>query len=99
MDMGFAREHCVEALMHSSNLEQATEYILTHPPPVTLPPPQPAAPAPVADAAPVSSIILQYYIVLMFFLSELFKNLPPGVKSSLDLQVQCLLFQSMFRYL
>ncbi|ESO88796.1 hypothetical protein LOTGIDRAFT_125574 [Lottia gigantea] len=33
MDMGFTREHCAEALMHSVSLEQATEYILSHPPP------------------------------------------------------------------
>ena len=33
MDMGFSREHCTEALLFSSGLEQATEYCLTHPPP------------------------------------------------------------------
>ncbi|KAK6177350.1 hypothetical protein SNE40_015469 [Patella caerulea] len=37
MDMGFTREHCTEALMHSVSLEQATEYILTHPHPATAP--------------------------------------------------------------
>ncbi|XP_064633553.1 E3 ubiquitin-protein ligase HUWE1-like isoform X3 [Lineus longissimus] len=33
-DMGFEKEHCLEALLHSSSLEQATEYLLSHPPPV-----------------------------------------------------------------
>ena len=33
MDMGFTREHCTAALLHTTNLEQATDYILTHPPP------------------------------------------------------------------
>ena len=33
MDMGFTRSHCVCALTNTSSLEQATEYILTHPPP------------------------------------------------------------------
>ncbi len=33
MDMGFTREHCLDALLNTANLEQATDYILTHPPP------------------------------------------------------------------
>ncbi|XP_046406854.1 E3 ubiquitin-protein ligase HUWE1 isoform X2 [Ischnura elegans] len=33
MDMGFKREHCVEALLHTSGLEQATDYLLSNPPP------------------------------------------------------------------
>lgn len=32
VDMGFSREHAIEALLHSSTLEQATDYLLTHPP-------------------------------------------------------------------
>ena len=36
MDMGFTREQSIDALNHTSNLEQATEYVLTHP----HPPPQ-----------------------------------------------------------
>ncbi|XP_077002926.1 E3 ubiquitin-protein ligase HUWE1 isoform X12 [Tamandua tetradactyla] len=34
MDMGFTREHAMEALMNTSTMEQATEYLLTHPPPI-----------------------------------------------------------------
>ncbi|XP_078001474.1 E3 ubiquitin-protein ligase HUWE1-like [Glandiceps talaboti] len=34
MDMGFTREHAREALSHTSSIEQATEWILTHPPPL-----------------------------------------------------------------
>ena len=45
MDMGFTREHCVESLTSTTSLEQATEYILTHPP--TVPPPVADAPPPV----------------------------------------------------
>ncbi|XP_077452789.1 E3 ubiquitin-protein ligase HUWE1 isoform X1 [Stigmatopora argus] len=33
MDMGFSREHAMEALLNTSTMEQATEYLLTHPPP------------------------------------------------------------------
>ena len=33
MDMGFTREHAQDALLNTNGLEQATEYILTHPPP------------------------------------------------------------------
>ncbi|KAK3103700.1 hypothetical protein FSP39_021121 [Pinctada imbricata] len=45
MDMGFSREHCVEALTHTTSLEGATDYILTHPPAFLSPqPPQPANP-------------------------------------------------------
>nr|2EKK_A Chain A, UBA domain from E3 ubiquitin-protein ligase HUWE1 [Homo sapiens] len=31
MDMGFTREHAMEALLNTSTMEQATEYLLTHP--------------------------------------------------------------------
>ncbi|XP_055747457.1 E3 ubiquitin-protein ligase HUWE1-like isoform X11 [Salvelinus fontinalis] len=34
MDMGFSREHAMEALVNTSTMEQATEYLLTHPPPL-----------------------------------------------------------------
>ncbi|XP_072422626.1 E3 ubiquitin-protein ligase HUWE1 isoform X3 [Chiloscyllium punctatum] len=34
MDMGFTREHAMEALLNTSSMEQATEYLLTHPPPL-----------------------------------------------------------------
>nr|CAI5859676.1 unnamed protein product [Callosobruchus analis] len=34
MDMGFTREHAIEALLHSHNLEQATDYILSNPAPM-----------------------------------------------------------------
>jgi len=30
IDMGFSREQAMEALLHTSGLEQATEYCLTH---------------------------------------------------------------------
>jgi len=33
MDMGFSREHCVEALLHAPNVEQATDYLLSNPSP------------------------------------------------------------------
>ncbi|XP_061129144.1 E3 ubiquitin-protein ligase HUWE1 isoform X8 [Syngnathus typhle] len=33
IDMGFSREHAMEALLNTSTMEQATEYLLTHPPP------------------------------------------------------------------
>ncbi|XP_046372246.1 E3 ubiquitin-protein ligase HUWE1-like isoform X1 [Haliotis rufescens] len=33
MDMGFTREHCMDALLHTTSLEQATDYLLNHPPP------------------------------------------------------------------
>lgn len=32
IDMGFPREHAIEALLHSSTLEQATDYLLSNPP-------------------------------------------------------------------
>ncbi|XP_018576077.1 E3 ubiquitin-protein ligase HUWE1 isoform X3 [Anoplophora glabripennis] len=32
IDMGFSREHAIEALLHSSTLEQATDYLLSNPP-------------------------------------------------------------------
>lgn len=32
MDMGFLRDQCVEALIFTTNLEQATDYLLTTPP-------------------------------------------------------------------
>ncbi|XP_043484818.1 E3 ubiquitin-protein ligase HUWE1 isoform X4 [Leptopilina heterotoma] len=31
MDMGFSRSHCIEALLHTVTLEQATDYLLTNP--------------------------------------------------------------------
>lgn len=32
MDMGFSRDHCLQALLHTGgNIEQATEWLLTHP--------------------------------------------------------------------
>jgi len=31
MDMGFSRTHCVEALLHTLTVEQATDYLLTNP--------------------------------------------------------------------
>uniref|UniRef100_A0A7N8WS29 E3 ubiquitin-protein ligase HUWE1 n=1 Tax=Mastacembelus armatus TaxID=205130 RepID=A0A7N8WS29_9TELE len=34
IDMGFSREHAMEALLNTSTMEQATEYLLTHPPPL-----------------------------------------------------------------
>ncbi|XP_069501404.1 E3 ubiquitin-protein ligase HUWE1 isoform X3 [Ambystoma mexicanum] len=34
IDMGFTREHAMEALLNTSTMEQATEYLLTHPPPL-----------------------------------------------------------------
>ncbi|GAB0202336.1 E3 ubiquitin-protein ligase HUWE1 [Grus japonensis] len=34
MDMGFSREHAMEALLNTNTMEQATEYLLTHPPPL-----------------------------------------------------------------
>ncbi|CAG0892782.1 unnamed protein product, partial [Cyprideis torosa] len=36
MDMGFSREHCLEAMRSTSTLEQATEFLLTHPSPAHL---------------------------------------------------------------
>ncbi|MGH0140167.1 UNVERIFIED_CONTAM: hypothetical protein FKN15_070494 [Acipenser sinensis] len=36
MDMGFSREHAMESLLNTSTMEQATEYLLTHPPPPLL---------------------------------------------------------------
>lgn len=32
MDMGFTREQAIDALLNTSNLEEATEYILNRPP-------------------------------------------------------------------
>ena len=53
MDMGFTREHAADALMHTTTLEQATDYVLTHPPPVTpAPAPTPGGPAPVSSILP-----------------------------------------------
>ncbi|XP_062871591.1 E3 ubiquitin-protein ligase HUWE1 isoform X2 [Trichomycterus rosablanca] len=34
IDMGFTREHAMEALLNTTTMEQATEYLLTHPPPL-----------------------------------------------------------------
>ena len=31
MDMGFSREHCIAALLHTTSIEQATEFLLTRP--------------------------------------------------------------------
>ncbi|XP_015599094.1 E3 ubiquitin-protein ligase HUWE1 isoform X3 [Cephus cinctus] len=31
MDMGFSRTHCIEALLHTLTVEQATDYLLTNP--------------------------------------------------------------------
>lgn len=31
MDMGFSRAHCIEALLHTVTVEQATDYLLTNP--------------------------------------------------------------------
>ncbi|XP_072752701.1 E3 ubiquitin-protein ligase HUWE1 isoform X5 [Anoplolepis gracilipes] len=31
MDMGFSRAHCIEALLHTLTVEQATDYLLTNP--------------------------------------------------------------------
>ncbi|XP_015191132.1 PREDICTED: E3 ubiquitin-protein ligase HUWE1 isoform X3 [Polistes dominula] len=31
MDMGFSRAHCIEALLHTMTVEQATEYLLANP--------------------------------------------------------------------
>ena len=36
MDMGFTREHAVDALLNTNSLEQATDYILSHPPPTAV---------------------------------------------------------------
>ena len=38
MDMGFTREHCSDALRNSASLEQATDWLLTHPPSLPRPP-------------------------------------------------------------
>lgn len=35
MDMGFTREQCTEALLATGNIEQATEYLLNNPTPLT----------------------------------------------------------------
>ncbi|XP_018052863.1 PREDICTED: E3 ubiquitin-protein ligase HUWE1 isoform X6 [Atta colombica] len=45
MDMGFSRTHCIEALLHTMTVEQATDYLLTNP--ATLRRPD----APVSDAS------------------------------------------------
>ncbi|KAJ3586121.1 hypothetical protein NHX12_012522 [Muraenolepis orangiensis] len=34
VDMGFSRTHAMDALLNTSTMEQATEYLLTHPPPL-----------------------------------------------------------------
>ncbi|XP_070192440.1 E3 ubiquitin-protein ligase HUWE1-like isoform X3 [Littorina saxatilis] len=36
MDMGFTREHAIDALVNTNSLEQATDYILSHPPPAAV---------------------------------------------------------------
>lgn len=43
MDMGFARDQCVEALLFTTSLEQATDYLLSAPPAILRPPPTAAA--------------------------------------------------------
>ena len=35
MDIGFSRELCLDALNHTSVLEEATEYLLSNPPPLS----------------------------------------------------------------
>ncbi|XP_077544919.1 HECT, UBA and WWE domain containing E3 ubiquitin protein ligase 1 isoform X4 [Haemaphysalis longicornis] len=52
MDMGFCRELATEALVHSASLEQATDYLLSHPAPL-LPPPAAAAGAPAGGSPPL----------------------------------------------
>lgn len=37
VDMGFSREHAIEALLHSHTLEQATDYLLSNPPQLSRP--------------------------------------------------------------
>jgi len=54
MDMGFTREHCIEALTNTTGLEQATEYILSHPPSILAP----AAPSSDTPAPTVCLITL-----------------------------------------
>lgn len=54
MDMGFTRSHCVSALLNTSSLEQATEYILTHSPPSSEPN-TPATEAPPTAETPAST--------------------------------------------
>ena len=44
--MGFTREHAVDSLQNTTSLEQATEYILTHPPPA------PTSTAPTTSSVP-----------------------------------------------
>lgn len=38
MDMGFPRDQCVEALLFTTSLEQATDYLLSAPPSILRPP-------------------------------------------------------------
>ncbi|XP_021341229.1 E3 ubiquitin-protein ligase HUWE1-like isoform X3 [Mizuhopecten yessoensis] len=47
MDMGFSREHATQALNHTTSMEQATEYILTHP----------LVPAPRTPANPLGMVL------------------------------------------
>ncbi|CAN8005048.1 unnamed protein product, partial [Ixodes pacificus] len=50
MDMGFCRELATEALAHSASLEQATDYLLSHPTPLV-----PAAP--LASSSPLTAAV------------------------------------------
>ena len=50
MDMGFPREQCVEALLFTTSLEQATDYLLSTPPSL-LPAPSAATTAAAASAS------------------------------------------------
>ncbi|KAL7301215.1 hypothetical protein TKK_0006181 [Trichogramma kaykai] len=52
MEMGFSRAHCIEALLHTLNLEQASDYLLTNPATLRrsdLPAGDPAAPGIIMD--------------------------------------------------
>ena len=51
MDMGFARDQCVEALLFTTSLEQATDYLLSAPPSILRAP----HPAVAGSAAPGSA--------------------------------------------
>lgn len=55
MDMGFARDQCVEALLFTTSLEQATDYLLSAPPPLAR---TPSAGVGVAATAAVNAAIV-----------------------------------------
>ena len=62
MDMGFTREHAIDALLNTTTLEQATDYILSHPPP--------AAPSSAASRVnPAVSLFLWPFLSVSIFLS------------------------------